>query len=53
MAYHDVPYMAYEVFVNALASKYLDKEKLIIPSLLESHNPAGILYLYNHNFMQI
>jgi hypothetical protein len=42
MAYHDVPYMAYEVFVNALASKYLDKEK-IIPSLLESHNPAGTI----------
>ena len=40
VAYHDVPYKAYEVFVNALASSYLKKER-IIPSLLEGHNPAG------------
>ena len=51
VAYHDVPYMAYEVFVNALASRYLAKEKLIIPSLLESHNPAGIHTTVHNNIL--
>ena len=52
MAYHDVPYMVYEVFVNAVASKYLKEEKLIIPSLVESHNPAGI-HVVNLTLKQI
>ena len=40
VAYHDVPDKAYESFVNALTTKYLEKG-LIIPSLVDVHNPAG------------
>ena len=40
VAYHDVPDRAYETFVNAVASKYLDHGR-VIPTLLENHNPAG------------
>ena len=43
VAYHDVPHMAYEVFVNAVASKYLDYGR-VIPSLMQSHNSAGKKY---------
>jgi len=39
VAYHGVPDKAYEVFVTALKSRYLEKG-LIIPEL-EDHNPAG------------
>ena len=39
VSYHGVPDRAYEVFVNALTSRYLE-QGLIIPSL-EDHNPAG------------
>ena len=35
--------MAYEVFVNAVASKYLDYGR-VIPSLMQSHNSAGKKY---------
>ena len=44
VSYHEVPEKAYETFVNALASSYLD-HGLVIPSLLQVHNPAG-----NHLF---
>ena len=47
VSYHDVPDKAYESFVNALTMKYLEKG-LIIPSLVEVHNPAG---LKSENFM--
>ena len=41
MSYHDTPDKAYERFVNALASRYLDHGR-VIPTLLDqSHNPAG------------
>ena len=39
VAYHGVPDKAYEVFVNALRSRYL-QQRLIIPDL-EDRNPAG------------
>ena len=39
MAYHGIPEKAYEVFVNALKTRYLE-QGLIIPEL-EDHNPAG------------
>lgn len=40
VSYSDCPEKAYEVFVNALASKYLDHGR-VIPTLFETHNPAG------------
>ena len=40
VAYCDVPDKAYEVFLNAVTTKYLD-QGLVIPSLVEAHNPAG------------
>lgn len=40
VAYHDVPDKAYEVFLGAITSKYLE-QRLVIPSLVEAHNPAG------------
>ena len=39
VAYHGVPEKAYEVFVNALQTRYLELG-LIIPEL-EDRNPAG------------
>lgn len=39
VSYHGAPEKAYEVFVSALTSRYLE-QGLIIPSL-EDHNPAG------------
>lgn len=44
VSYNDRPEKAYEVFVNALASRYLD-HGLVIPTLLDVHNPAGKLLL--------
>ena len=45
VAYHGVPDKAYEVFVNALRSRYL-QQRLIIPDL-EDRNPAGqYIYIY-------
>ena len=41
VAYHGVPEKAYEVFVNALHTRYLE-QGLVIPEL-EDHNPAGII----------
>ena len=40
VSYNDRPEKAYEVFVSALASRYLNHD-LVIPTLLEAHNPAG------------
>ena len=40
VSYHDVPDRAYETFVSALTSKYLERG-LVIPSLVDVHNPAG------------
>ena len=40
VAYHDVPDRAYEVFLSAVTTKYLE-QGLVIPSLVEAHNPAG------------
>jgi hypothetical protein len=41
VAYHGVPDKAYEVFVNALRSRYL-QQRLIIPDL-EDRNPADVI----------
>lgn len=41
VSYHDVPDRAYETFVSALTSKYLERG-LVIPSLVDIHNPAGM-----------
>ncbi len=41
VAYHGVPDKAYEVFVSALKSRYLE-QGINIPEL-EDHNPAGIV----------
>ena len=43
VAYHGVPDKAYEVFVNALRSRYL-QQRLIIPDL-EDRNPAGLYFI--------
>lgn len=40
VAYHDAPDKAYEVFLGAITTKYLE-QRLVIPSLVEAHNPAG------------
>ena len=40
VSYHDVPDRAYETFVSALTSKYLE-QGLVIPTLVDVHNPAG------------
>ena len=40
VSYHDVPKNAYEVFVNALADRYLLHKKVLF-SLVDDHNPAG------------
>ena len=39
IAYHGAPERAYEVFVQALKSRY--KEKGFVIPQLEDHNPAG------------
>ena len=44
VSYHDVPDRAYETFVSALTSKYLERG-LVIPTLVDVHNPAGNLWL--------
>ena len=44
VSYHDVPDRAYETFVSVLTSKYLE-QGLVIPSLVDVHNPAGNLWL--------
>ena len=44
MSYHDVPDRAYETFVSALTSKYLE-QGLVIPTLVDVHNPAGEVWL--------
>ena len=41
VSYHDVPAKAYESFVSALTTKYLERG-LVIPSLVDVHNPAGL-----------
>ena len=41
VSYHDVPDRAYETFVSALTSKYLE-QGLVIPTLVDVHNPAGM-----------
>ena len=48
VSYHDVPDRAYETFVSALTSKYLERG-LVIPSLVDVHNPAGT-YIVNVHF---
>ena len=44
VSYHDVPDRAYETFVSALTSTYLERG-LVIPTLVDVHNPAGNLWL--------
>ena len=53
MAYHDVPDKAYEVFLGAVTTKYLE-QGLVIPSLVEAHNPAGqfnLVYIVCHGII--
>ena len=45
VAYHDVPDKAYEVFLGAITTRYLE-QRLVIPSLVEAHNPAGIVHIH-------
>ena len=45
VAYHDVPDKAYEVFLGAITARYLE-QRLVIPSLVEAHNPAGIIHIH-------
>ena len=51
VSYHDVPDRAYETFVSALTSKYLERG-LVIPSLVDVHNPAGSVS-HNNLFLSI
>lgn len=44
VSYHDVPDRAYETFVSALTSKCLE-QGLVVPTLVDVHNPAGNLQL--------
>ena len=50
VAYHDVPDKAYEVFLGAITTRYLE-QRLVIPSLVEAHNPAGMIHIQSCHCM--
>ena len=52
VSYHDVPDRAYETFVSALTSKYLE-QGLVIPSLVDVHNPAGTCSRTRNNIITL